>query len=175
MTQKRIQKQLIIMIFVVIGMFAFCYALVPLYSVLCKATGINGKTSLGKVELPVSLVKDRTVTVEFLTILNNSLSPQSGEFHPEIKKVTLHPGEMVTTHFWVKNLTNKPMVVQAIPSISPSIGANHIQKVECFCFQNQPLRAGESKEMSLVFTVDAKLPEHIHTLTLAYTLFDVTS
>lgn len=173
-TNKRIQKQLLIMCIIVIGMFGFCYALVPLYSVFCKVAGLNGKTVQEAAKIIGKPDKNRIVTVELLTTLNDSLPTQNGEFRAEKHKVELHPGEMITTHYWVKNLMNKPMVVQAIPSVSPGIAASHIQKVECFCFQHQPLNALESKEFSLVFTVDPELPAHIHTVTLAYTLFNVT-
>lgn len=170
----RLKKHLIVMSAIVVGMFAFCFALVPLYSVFCKVTGLNGKTS-GKVQPLITKVdKSRTVTVELLATLNGSLPTQKGEFLAKTKKVTLHPGEYVTTSYWVKNLTDKPMIVQAIPSVAPGLAANHIKKIECFCFQRQPLEANQGQEMRLVFTVDPALPTNIKTITLAYTLFDVT-
>ena len=160
------------MLFIVAGMFGFCFLLVPLYSVFCKVTGLNGKTS-GQVAVTSNSKVDysRTVTVELLSTINASAP---NEFKPMHKKFTLHPGEYVTTSFWVKNLTNQPMIVQAIPSVSPGLGARHINKIECFCFQKQPLAAQEGKEMALKFTVSPELPHSIHTLTLAYTLFDIT-
>ncbi len=172
--RKRVKKQVMILLMIVIGMFAFCYALVPLYSVFCKVTGLNGKTA-GQTEYVAGKVdKSRTVTVELLATLNTSLSDKSGEFRPIHKKFVLHPGEYVRTSYWVKNLTAQPLVVQAIPSVAPGLAAEHIKKVECFCFIHQPLNALEGKEMPLVFTVDPALPTSIKTLTLAYTLFDVT-
>jgi cytochrome c oxidase assembly protein subunit 11 len=169
---KRIQKQLIYMLVLVAGMFAFCFALVPIYNVFCKVTGLNGKTP-GQVKQVENANVDltRTVTVQLISTLNESMP---GEFSPKVKAITLHPGEYVTTSFWVKNLTNYPMIVQAIPSVSPGLAAEHLRKIECFCFIHQPLEAREGKEMPLVFTVDPALPKHIQTLTLAYTLFDVT-
>lgn len=168
---KRLKKHLAIMLIVVIGMFGFCYALVPLYSVFCKVTGLNGKTDGQVSSVRMKIDRSRTVTVELLSTLNQALP---GEFEAQHKKFTLHPGEYVTTSYRVKNLTAQPMTVQAIPSVTPGLAARHIKKIECFCFKQQPLDAQEEKDMPLVFTVDPALPTHIHTLTLAYTLFDVT-
>jgi len=171
---KRIKKQLLIMVGVVAGMFAFCFALVPLYNVFCQVTGLNGKTNGESQPIESKIDKSRTITVELLSTLNKSLPEQSGEFSTKITKFTIHPGEYITTSYWVKNLTNEPMVVQAIPSVTPGLAARHVKKVECFCFQHQPLASLEGKEMPLVFTVSHELPASIKTVTLAYTLFDVT-
>lgn len=171
--KPRLKKHLLIMLGVIAFMFAFCFALVPLYNVFCKVTGLNGKTVEGA-QVPIADAKintARSVTVELLTTLNETTST---EFAGKDKKITLHPGEYVTTSYRVKNLTNKPMVVQAIPSVTPGLVAKHVNKIECFCFVHQPLKPLEEKEFRLVFTVDPKIPEHYHTLTLSYTLFDVT-
>lgn len=172
-TQKKIQKQTLIITLVLVGMFGFCYALIPLYNVFCKVTGLNGKTTnvAQTIDDAQTIDMTRTVTVELTSTLNGNIPY---EFHAADKKFKLHPGEYVKTSYWVKNLTNAPMVVQAIPSVTPGLGAKHINKVECFCFINQPLEPGEGKDMTLVFTVDPELPKDIRTLTLAYTLFDVT-
>lgn len=167
----QLRKHLWIMFAVVVGMFGFCFAMVPLYNVICKATGLNGKTG-GQVQVTQTEIDtSRIVTVELTSTLNESLP---GEFYSQHKKFSLHPGETVSTSYWVKNLTDKPMVVQAIPSVTPGLAADHIKKVECFCFQKQPLAPGEGKWMPLVFTVDPALSKRIQTMTLAYTLFNVT-
>ncbi|MGD9592241.1 MAG: cytochrome c oxidase assembly protein [Candidatus Berkiella sp.] len=171
---KKMRKHLSFLTFIVVGMFGFCFALVPLYSVFCKATGLNGKTS-GIVETVNSDIdKSRTITVVLLATLNESLPDSENEFSTKIRKYTVHPGEYINTTFWVKNLSNKPKIVQAIPSVSPGLVAKHVKKMECFCFQHQPLEANEGKDMPLLFAVDPKLPADIKTVTLAYTLFDVT-
>lgn len=171
---KKIRKQLMIMLAIVVGMFGFCYALVPIYNVFCQVTGLNGKTSNEAQKNLFKVDKSRTVTIELLATLNESLTVGSGEFTAKTKKYTLHPGETITTSYWVKNLTHEPKVVQAIPSVTPGLAARHIKKIECFCFQKQPLNAQEGKEMPLVFTIDPALPTNVKTITLAYTLFDVT-
>lgn len=171
--KPRLKKHLTIMLAVIVGMFAFCFALVPLYNVFCKVTGLNGKTA-ATAQTPIATAKvdtTRRVTVELLTTLNENIST---EFAGKDKKMMLHPGEYVTTSYRVKNLTNKPMVVQAIPSVTPGLVAKHVNKIECFCFVHQPLKPLEEKEFRLVFTVDPAIPAQYQTLTLSYTLFDVT-
>ena len=174
MTNSRlsIKKQTKIMLIIVMGMFGFCFALVPLYNVFCKATGLNGKTSGQAAQTVLKADNTREVTVELLTTLNEAIAC---EFVPEHAKQSFHPGEYVATTFRVKNLTDKPMVVQAIPSVTPGLGARYINKVECFCFVRQPLEPHEEKDFPLVYTVDPAMPKSIRTLTLAYTLFDVTN
>lgn len=162
------------MIFIVIGMFGFCFALVPLYTVFCKATGLNGKTDGKAAKVLVKADENRMVTVELLATLNESLPVELAVFESTDKKFTFHPGEYVRTTFKAKNLTDKHIVVQAIPSVTPGLGARHINKIECFCFIRQPLKPFEEKDFPLVFTVDPAVPSNIRTLTLAYTLFDVT-
>jgi cytochrome c oxidase assembly protein subunit 11 len=170
-SKNRIKKQTRTMVFIVVGMFGFCFLLVPLYSVFCKVTGLNGKTAGQIVAAPMKIDYSRTVTVELLSTINEFFP---SEFAAKDKKITLHPGEYVTTSYWVKNLTAQPMVVQAIPSVTPGIAARHVHKIECFCFQKQPMNPLEGKDMALKFTVSPELPHHINTITLAYTLFDVT-
>lgn len=154
----------------VVGMFAFGFALVPLYDVFCEITGINGKTG-GRYEASVSSQVDenRTVTVQFLA---SNGPDMPWEFRPVVRSVQVHPGEPVTVNFFAANPTDHAMVGQAVPSLSPSEGTLYFHKTECFCFNQQPLDAGESVEMPLVFIVDPELPEHITKLTLSYTLYD---
>jgi len=156
-------------------MFGFAFALVPLYNTLCSQLGINGKPELkpGTYSAQTSdkMDKSREVVVEFLTTKNESLP---WKFYPEIKKVTVHPGEDKKLAFFIQNDSDHTMVVQAIPSITPGIAAKYFKKIECFCFTHQTLKAHEAMHMPLLFHLDPQLPENIHTLTLAYTLFDVT-
>ena len=154
----------------VVGMFAFGFALVPLYDVFCEITGINGKTG-GRYEASVTNQVDanRTVTVQFLASNGPGMS---WEFRPVTRSIKVHPGEPVTVNFYAENGSDQAMVGQAVPSLSPSEGTLYFHKTECFCFNQQPLEAGESTEMPLVFIVDPELPEHITKLTLSYTLYD---
>tara|TARA_R110002110_G_scaffold271566_3_gene486991 strand:+ start:17571 stop:18119 length:549 start_codon:yes stop_codon:yes gene_type:complete len=169
--KKSLKKQLAIMTFTVMAMFAFCYALVPIYNVFCQVVGLNGKTPDKPQPLIAKVDTSRTIELELMGMMNENTATI---FQPADKKFTMHPGEYVKTHFTVKNLTNRPMVVQAIPSVSPNIAGNHVKKVECFCFQKQYLAANEEATLPLKFTVDPAISYKVNHMTLAYTLFDIT-
>ena len=160
------------MLLLVLFMFGFAYMLVPLYNVLCKQLGINGKTN-GQAYTTSALTVDktRTLTVELMTNNNTHIPWQ---FSPSVKKVTLHPGEKGRVSFFAKNESAREITIQAIPSVAPGYAAKHMKKTECFCFEQQTLAPGESREMPLIFHLDVDLPKDIKRLTLAYTLFDVT-
>ena len=157
---------------VVVGMFTFGFALVPLYDVFCEITGANGKTA-GQFTVTEAqeIDKQRLVTIQFLTS-NNADMPW--KFRPKKRMLKVHPGELNSTAFYVRNLTNKTMVAQAVPSVSPFHAAEYLHKTECFCFDQQQLAQGEEMDMPLRFIIDADLPKDVKTLTLSYTLFDVT-
>ncbi len=158
----------------VAGMFAFGFALVPIYNSLCKALGVNGKVNLESVaydETTVKKVLKRNVTVEFVAT-NNSGVPWA--FHPKVNKLVVHPGEIARLSFYAENKTGHRMTVQAIPSVTPGIAAKYIKKTECFCFTQQTLNGHEAMDMPLLFHLDADLPASVYTITLAYALFDVT-
>ena len=163
-----------ILFVIVLGMFAFGFALVPIYNSLCKALGINGKVVRDS-EIynaqSATIVSERDVIVEFVAT-NNSAVPWS--FYPETRKITVHPGEIAKLAFYAENKTDHRMTVQAIPSVTPVIAAKFINKTECFCFTQQTLNGHEAMEMPLLFHLDIGLPLDIKTITLAYTLFDVT-
>ncbi|MGX5217355.1 cytochrome c oxidase assembly protein [Pseudomonas segetis] len=156
---------------VVVGMFAFGFALVPIYDVMCQAFGINGKTSGAAYEGAQVENSAREVRVQFLAT-NNIDMPW--EFKPMADDLVVHPGGTNQMLFVASNPTDKPMTAQAIPSIAPSNAAAYFHKTECFCFSQQILQPGERIEMPVRFIVDKDLPADVHHLTLAYTLFDVT-
>jgi len=160
------------LVFVTIAMFGFGFGLVPLYDVICEVTGLNGKTG-GKYE-PVAAMtvdRERTITVQFLT---NNNAGMPWEFRPESRTMEVHPGEPVVTTFYARNPRKGVMVAQAVPSVSPMKGAAYFHKTECFCFEQQQLEGGQDVDMPLRFIVDTQLPEDVTTLTLSYTLFDIT-
>lgn len=158
---------------VAVAMFAFVFVvMVPLYNVLCDALGINGKTSSqAYTAIPAAVDESREVTVQFVAI-NNDGMPWS--FAPTTRVMRVHPGAANGVVFAAGNPTDQNMVAQAIPSISPSRAAAYFHKTECFCFDQQVLAARDGAEMPLQFIVDQALPPDIHTITLSYTLFDVT-
>jgi cytochrome c oxidase assembly protein subunit 11 len=158
------------LMFLVVGMFGFVFALVPLYDVFCDITGLNGKTS-GKPAVAVEVRPDlsRTVMVEFVASVNESMP---WDFRPSVTRMEVHPGQMYRTSFYARNRTDDIMVGQAIPSVTPGQAARHFKKTECFCFTEQQFGAREGRDMPLLFMVDPELPEEIEVLTLAYTFFD---
>lgn len=157
---------------VVVGMFAFAiWVMPPLYNLFCEVTGLNGKTGGRYQAVEVAVDTSRTLTVQFLATNNESMP---WEFGPERKSVKVHPGEEITINYLAKNKTDSAMVAQAIPSVVPFKAAEYFHKTECFCFNRQPLAAGASAELPLKFIVDQDVPKQVHTITLSYTLFDVT-
>jgi cytochrome c oxidase assembly protein subunit 11 len=159
------------LLILVVAMFAFGFALVPMYDVMCKALGINGKTGDQYRQSQV-VDQSRQVRVQFLS--TNSADMSWG-FYPQADSLSVHPGAVNEMLFVAQNPTDKPMTAQAVPSISPSTAAVYFHKTECFCFTQQRLQPGERIEMPVRFIVDRDLPQDVKHLTLAYTLFDVTA
>ena len=158
---------------VAVVMFAFVFVvMVPLYNVLCDVLGINGKTAgSAYTAVPVMIDESREITVQFVAIKNNEMP---WGFSPDERIMLVYPGAANGTIFRATNPTTAPMVAQAIPSISPSRAAPYFHKTECFCFEQQGLAGLAAADMPLQFIVDQDLPRDIHTITLSYTLFDVT-
>ncbi|WP_394126891.1 cytochrome c oxidase assembly protein [Vibrio hepatarius] len=158
----------------VLAMFGFGFALVPLYDVMCDALGINGKTNSESVLQPQGMEPDtsRLIRVEFMAH-NNQGIPWS--FTPVQTSMDVHPGQVIQTAYLAKNLSSQEIVGQAVPSVSPGLGATYFNKIECFCFNQQPLQAQANAEMPLIFYIEPDIPESIHTLTLSYTLYDITN
>jgi cytochrome c oxidase assembly protein subunit 11 len=163
------------------GMFAFGYALVPLYKAICEMTGINilslserqvpgGGTAGRDVKLPANSQVDltRTITVEFDA---NSRGPW--EFKPAQRSIQVHPGQLTTVMYEFQNVQNRRMAAQAIPSYAPRQAAAHFNKLECFCFNQYTLEAGEKKQWPVAFVIDPKLSKDVTTITLSYTFFEV--
>ena len=178
----RSHRQLLIKLLAVIALsFAFGFALVPLYDALCLATGLNGKTAgttravgiggLSKAATaPVSRIdSSRIVTVEFTSTVMPGLP---WDMKPLISSLDLHPGELHQAMFRVHNRSDKPIVGQAIPSVSPGLAAQHFEKLDCFCFAQQTLAPGETRDMPVVFIVKPEIDRDIRTITLAYALFN---
>jgi len=152
--------------------FALGFALVPLYDTLCRAIGFNGKTlkdAVAAKDLPPTAINfNRKLAVQFTSTLMPGLPWEIRPLEPAIE---LHPGELRTTRFLVRNLSDQTIVGQAVPSVSPTVAARHFRKLDCFCFKQQTLAPGESREMALTFIVDGDIGEELSELTLAYAFF----
>jgi cytochrome c oxidase assembly protein subunit 11 len=160
---------------VVAAMFAFGYALVPIYKSICEALGINvlskaERLAVGQDGKSVNTQVDRsrTITVEFDA---NARGPW--DFKPALRSLTVHPGEMATVMYEFRNKQDRAMAAQAIPSYAPKQATPHFNKLECFCFNEYTLAPGESKQWPVVFVIDPKLPKDVTTITLSYTFFEV--
>ena len=157
-------------------MFAFGYALVPIYRSICKALGINvlslteqavpGNSSNYKSNTQVDAT--RTITVEF-----DANARGVWDFKPAKRSLEVHPGEMTTVMYEFRNIQPRTMAAQAIPSYAPKQASPYFNKLECFCFNEYTLKAGESKQWPVVFVIDPKLPKDVKTITLSYTFFEV--
>ncbi len=156
----------------VVAMFVFAvWVMPPLYDLFCDIAGLNGKTK-GRSEAVAAVVDtSRSVRVQFVAV-NNETMPW--DFAPETFSMDVHPGEAVVTHFLAENPTANIMVGQAVPSMVPSNATDYFHKTECFCFNKQVLGPGESAELGLRFIVDQAIPRGVSTITLTYSLFDVT-
>ncbi len=172
MDRQQENRSILRLVGVVIGMFAFGFALVPLYDVFCDLTGINGKTG-GPYQAAENTVvdTDRVITIQFLASNNGNMP---WEFRPGVRSLKVHPGEVNTTEFYVRNPSGEDMIAQAVPSVTPYYAAEYLHKTECFCFSQQALARGEDRDMPLRFIIDPDLPADVTKLTLSYTLFDVT-
>jgi cytochrome c oxidase assembly protein subunit 11 len=159
-------------------MFAFTFALVPLYNVFCNITGLNGKVDITKSGMLARYKNENmAISQKHLIVVELDTNRHQGipcEFTAEKPALQVTPGELTQTTYRVTNLTDKPMVIQAIPSISPGYLAKYLKKLECFCFEQQTLAPFESRDLPLRFWLETDIPEDIHRLTLSYTLFDVT-
>lgn len=174
MLARTTRKTTILLWLSAVGMFGFGFALVPLYDVLCATLGISQENITEKADydtVRAGVDETRSLKVQFLA---NNDGTMSWEFKPSDFQIKVHPGEANSTTFYARNPAHRTMIAQAIPSISPPEAAQYFHKTECFCFNQQQLESGESIDMPLQFIVDTALPKDIHTITLSYTLFDVT-
>lgn len=157
------------LLWIVGGSLLFAISLVPLYDVLCKITGLNGKTDGSATVAEMAVDDTRSVKVEFTT----SVMPGLGwNFYPKQPSIVVHPGKIETVVFEAKNITNAVVTGQAVPSVSPGQASLYLKKIECFCFQNQALNPGQSREMPLRFYISPDLPKDVKVVTLSYAFFN---
>lgn len=149
----------------------FGFAMVPMYDVFCKLTGLNGKTNATPMVPDQNTQVDysRKVTVEFLS----QTMPGVGlEFKPEQFDIKVHPGEITHINYTVKNTSGRVFVGQAVPSITPAAATQYFEKLECFCFKQQTFAPGESRTMPVVFVVNPNMDRDLGTVTLSYAFFE---
>jgi cytochrome c oxidase assembly protein subunit 11 len=166
---------------VAVLMFGFGYALVPMYKAICEALGINvlslserqvtgiGKPANGELGGNTQIDRSRTITIEFDA---NARGPF--DFKPALRSLQVHPGELATVMYEFRNVQNRTLAAQAIPSYAPKQASAHFNKLECFCFNEYTLAPGESKQWPVAFVIDPRLPKDVKTITLSYTFFEVS-
>tara|TARA_B100000941_G_scaffold44371_1_gene27336 strand:- start:4030 stop:4587 length:558 start_codon:yes stop_codon:yes gene_type:complete len=169
--KKEAKRTLIKLVVAVPLMFAFGFALVPLYDVFCEVTGINGKVFQSEHSEELVTEDGRQIALQFIST-NNENMPWT--FKPSEQVLSIQTGKYHTTTFYVKNTTNKTMMAQAVPSVAPSNAAEHLKKLECFCFEQQVLKPGEEAFLPVKLLVSNELPSNIKNIILSYTIFDIT-
>jgi cytochrome c oxidase assembly protein subunit 11 len=161
---RRLSRRLAV---VAIGMFGFGFALVPFYNQICAALGINSLQQPDVVNTQVD--ESRTVTIEF----DSNAHDLPWRFRPLVSHLEVHPGELATVEYEVVNVRQAAVTGQAVPSYGPQFAGEYFKKIECFCFTQQTLAAGETRRMPVTFVVDPKLPRSVRSIALSYTFFEV--
>jgi cytochrome c oxidase assembly protein subunit 11 len=164
---RRLMGKLLV---VALGMFGFGFAMVPFYERICEVAGIRD-VFFADAPLPANTQVDATRTIAIQFDSNTRRLPWT--FRPIEGNVAVHPGELTQVMYEVHNTLDRPVTGQAVPSYSPSNAVRYFKKLECFCFRQQTLAAGEVRRMPVVFVVDPALPGDIREITLSYTFFEV--
>lgn len=154
----------------VVVMFGFGFAMVPLYNLFCQVTGTQSLAQRGEIgrvanQYGEEVDETRWVTVKFDTSVHPELP---WEFRALTHQVRAHPGATYEVHFQARNRSSAQVTGQAIPSIAPWQATAHFIKMDCFCFNRQTLAGRQQADMPLRFKISGDLPEGIHSLTLSY-------
>jgi cytochrome c oxidase assembly protein subunit 11 len=152
-----------------LAMFGFGFALIPFYQKICEVTGVN--LLLKPAEITNTQVDTaRFVTIEFDSNLRSSLP---WTFKPLETSLRIHPGELTTVMYEIRNTSTRVITAQAVPSYGPNVAEQYFKKIDCFCFTKQTLQPGESRQMPVAFVIESGLPKDIGTITLSYSFFEV--
>ena len=170
MTRERQNRRLFARLaLVAAGMFGFGYALVPFYYKICEAWGIYSLGETRAANVNTQIDASRTVTIEFDSNARNI----PWRFRPLVNHLEVHPGQLTTVEYEVVNTRDEPVTGQAVPSYGPPLAGEYFNKIECFCFRQQTLAAGETRRLPVTFVVDPKLPAGVNSIALSYTFFEV--
>ena len=154
---------------VAVAMFGFGFALIPFYKKICEVTGVNNVLKADKLE-NTQVDAARVVTIEFDSNLSGKLP---WTFRPLQATARVHPGELTTVMYEIRNTSDRAVSGQAIPSYGPQLAARYFKKLDCFCFTQQTLQPGEARQMPVVFVIKRGLPEDMNTITLSYSFFEI--
>jgi cytochrome c oxidase assembly protein subunit 11 len=169
--ERKMQRTALACVGIVVGMVGLAYASVPLYSLFCKVTGFDGTPVVR--DSNGSEVMDRTIAVRFDANVSPGLP---WRFSPETPEVKVKLGETTTVLYKVTNTGDKPSTGIATYNVQPDLAGTYFSKLECFCFTEQTLQPGESRESAVVFYVDPRLLQDsdvkdLTSITLSYTYF----
>jgi cytochrome c oxidase assembly protein subunit 11 len=154
---------------VAVAMFGFGYAMVPFYDKICVALGVNSLVDRSEQSANTQVDLSRNVTLEF----DANAHGMPWRFQPVVRHMQVHPGQLVHIEYEVANVRGEAVTGQAVVSYGPALASGYVRKLECFCFTQQTLAAGETRRMPVSFVLDASLPAEINTVTLSYTFFEV--
>lgn len=156
---------------IVLAGLLFGFAIAPIYDVMCREFGLNGRADSSATAFDKSQKIDKTrwVTVIFT---GNTMLGLGWTFHPKQTSMRVHPGEITLTSYTAKNNAVESQLGVAVPSITPELATLYFKKIECFCFKQQTLKPGENKEMPVMFYVKPDLPADVHTVTLNYAFYN---
>jgi cytochrome c oxidase assembly protein subunit 11 len=163
---RRLSRRLAV---IAVGMFGFGFALVPFYNQICAALGVNSVVERDELPANTQIDTTRTITIE----LDANAHNLPWRFKPLVSHLTVHPGELATVEYEIVNVRGAEVTGQAVPSYGPQHAGEYFKKLECFCFTQQTLAAGEVRRMPVTFVVDPRLPKDLNTIAVSYTFFEV--
>ncbi len=170
-SNRKNKRLTILLALIVISMVGLAYASVPLYRLFCQVTGYGGTTQ--RVATAPAETKNRTITVGFDAAVNDALP---WDFVPEMKEMTVKLGEVAVVNYKAHNNSNKPLVGTATHNVQPDKAGIYFNKIQCFCFNQQLLAPGETRELPVQFFIDPALADDpknddVRHITLSYTFF----
>lgn len=160
---------------IVLCMTLLAFASVPLYNLFCRVTGYGGTTQ-------VATAAPDTISGRVITVRLNAETASSlpWEFAPEQRRIDVHPGQKTLISYKAANLSRAPVTGTAVYNVSPPKAGKYFKKIECFCFGEQLLTAGQRVSMPVLFFIDPAIDEDpgmkdVTTITLSYTFFKIDS
>jgi cytochrome c oxidase assembly protein subunit 11 len=160
---RKLMGKLLVIAF---GMLGFGFAMVPMYRQICDALGITQSRTVASTNTQVDTSRD--VNVELLA----TSAGLPWRFEAVQSELKVHPGEYRTVSYRVVNTLDRKVVAHAVMNTAPNEAMKYIEKLECFCFSDQTLAAGEAREMPVVFRVKANAPKDLTTVSISYTFFE---
>ena len=155
----------------VAGMVGASFAAIPLYKIFCSVTGFGGTTQVARSAPRHALGRELTIRFD-----SNVAPGLPWKFVPEQNEIKLHIGEVATVRYKVINEAARAITAQASYNVTPTTVGAYFDKINCFCFTEQTMKPGETREMTVVFYVDPKIAgdrdqDPLNTITLSYTFY----